>query len=658
MRMRISGLLALALAYAVAYAGPKIFPRYDCIVVVALAALVFHTCTHTSIESSPRARAFTIHATTQLLVVATLVHLWTLGYEGRNAVFGGILPWSDSRDFYNDALRLVHGVRFTDVSSRRPLFIAALAGLLKLSSGSLYASLAICAIAGGVAVASASLELWKSHGPKSAFLVWLVLFFFERRWAGFIQTEHFGLPFGVLAFILLWRAQDAKDDPKRASRLVFAGMFAITLAMMARAGPLFILPTLGGWAALSLAPRGRRIQFAVVASLACVLGVACHVVVLRVTGTGVTFSDYPAIAYGLIHGKDYTFLTEVHPALRSLPVAERVTESWRILVSESMAHPWLVVEGLARSLGALFVSPQGLFSHIWTNPDDRFLDDGAAVHDALEAHGPLGIAMLWQERAGTMSLLNAFVMGLFGIGFVGAWMWSAFVLFVRRRRDASLSLLRWVIFGVLASAPFTPPWITIAHQVETVAVAFIAALPAVILFGSPAQANADRSNSVQSLLRTDPIAFVAPAFMALLFGMIAWVRLTPLERPPTSACTMNDRLVHLYTGNVVSVENKRSMDFAGKALADLDESIPLLGRHNPELTTSLVPFLHPGTRYVMVFDGCDNDTKILVDDSGLLGGAIKRGGSPWIWLTAEELSSPRVLHVTSAPTLHADSRAP
>ncbi|MCL2723708.1 MAG: hypothetical protein FWD69_04645 [Polyangiaceae bacterium] len=639
-RRALASVILIA-AYAVAYAGPKTFPRYDCIVVTLLAAFVFHTGT----KVSSRVRALLVHATTQLLVLGLLFHLWTLGYEGRNAIFGGILPWSDSHDFYNDALRLVHGVRFTEVSSKRPLFIATLAGLLKLTSGSLRASLAICAFAGGAAIAHAALEVWKIHGPKSALFVWLVLFFFVRRWAGFIQTEHFGLVFGVLAFILLWRAQTAKDDPKRAARLAFAGMFAMALAMMARAGPLFILPVLIAWASLRLAPHGRRVQYAIVASLACVLGIACHVAVLRATGAGVTFSDYPAIAYGLIHGKDFTYLLEVHPVLRNLPVADRVRESWRILASESAAHPLLVIEGLLRSFAALFVSPQGLFSHIWTNPDDRFLDDAAAVRDALAAHGPLGIAFLWQARAGTFSMLNAIAMGLLGAGFVGAWAWSAFVLFVRRRKDASLSLLRWAIFGVLVSAPFTPPWITVAHQVETVAFAFVAALPAIILFGS--QVKVDRSDPARSFLRTDPIAFVAPVFMLLLFVMIAWVRLTPPARPPTSACTNGDRLMHLYTHNAISVVGERSMDVTRKARADLETSIPLLGRHNPELTDSIVPFLHEGTRYVTVFDDCDDDTKIVVDDSGLLDGAVKRGGSPWVRLNVTALASPHVLHVNS-----------
>jgi len=165
-RIVVIASIAAALLYGVLLGVLKAVPRYDCIL-VAVAVGIFRLLE----RATPRGRTFALHAITLTLCASYLVHLWTLGYEGRNAVFGGILPWSDSHDFYDDALRLVHGERFTEISSKRPFFSAALAVLLKTSGGSLRFALATCAVSGALACTLAALEVWKTHGARAAFVV-------------------------------------------------------------------------------------------------------------------------------------------------------------------------------------------------------------------------------------------------------------------------------------------------------------------------------------------------------------------------------------------------------------------------------------------------------------------------------------------------------
>src|SRR3954454_3145155 len=99
--MRTAALsIAAALVYAVLLAITKSLPRYDCITFVVFVACIFRELRF----ANERTRTVTLHVITQIFLASFIIHLWTIGYEGRNAVFGGILPWSDSHDYYEDSL--------------------------------------------------------------------------------------------------------------------------------------------------------------------------------------------------------------------------------------------------------------------------------------------------------------------------------------------------------------------------------------------------------------------------------------------------------------------------------------------------------------------------------------------------------------------------
>lgn len=631
--------IGAAVAYGLVLAVAKAVPRYDCIALPVVLWFVFRRLD----AATPRGRVLGLHGVTLALVFAWLIHLWTLGYEGRNAVLGGILPWSDSHDYYGDSLRLLHGDRFLEVGSKRPLYSVALALLLRLTNGDLRIGFVIMAIVGAWATALAALEVWKTHGYKSALVVYLALLFVERRWTGFVQTEHFGLPLGAIGFALVWRANALRGDERfhaRARRLVLAALFALTLALLARTGSFFVLPLLGLWAARTFLPkeRRRRAGYLAIAAGVVVSGFAFNRAVVATCGSGVMFSDYPGIVYGAMHDEGFGYLGQTHPELEQLPIDRRVSAAWDVVKSESKEHPMLLASGLVRSGTGLFVSPLGMFGYVWTNPDDHVLEDGERVRASMKEHGIVGPLVLWKRELGLYSLLSAGAMGLLGGALVLSSLGAIYVAFWRRRRDPELSLLRWAYAGILLSAPFLPPSITSGQQTQTATMAFVAALPAVVLLG----------RRLDDPLPSAPARLVlAPATIGAVLAMtVAWMKLAPL-RPP--ACGDASALVRVFATTDVEVAASRSMALRKNAESDIRASLPLLAKHNPELTTSIEPYLKPGTRYVSAFDACDRAAKILVDDGHALPPSAD--AHAWTPIVAAPLATTSVMRVRQRPVL-------
>lgn len=629
----------IAILYAIVLAILKWIPVNEVLTLAAALWGMFRLLD----RCAPRTRTIALHVATQVLVVSWVIHLWTLGYEGRNAVFGGILPWSDSYDYYNDALRLVHS-NLMEYGSKRPIFPAALAAFLRLFDGNLRAPLLLFAVAAAWTIALAASEVWKTHGWRAAIVVYALLLLSGRQWAGFVQTEAIGLPLGLIGFTLIWRATAGrKVETSKVRLLAVAGLFAISIALMSRAGPFFILPALAIWCACRLLPADvrwpKRLQFFGIASLAAIAGVAVHQSVLHLAASGTTFSDYPAIAHGILHRRDFTFLTAEYPHLTALSGSARAHEAWQIALGEAMARPLDAVGGLAQSFVDLFVSRAGLFGFVWRNPDDIILENGAAIHTAIAQHGIAGPLYLWLNSLGLYSVLNAVAMAVFSVAFVIATI-VAIVALYRRRADSFATLLRWAIAGVLLSAPFTPPWITSSHQVQTATLAFLAAVPAIMLLGK-AQAT---PQPISRRLILAPIGFGLVVLLAA-----ALLRLAPL-RPPVCQ-PGNVHIMHLYPSTIVSVAPARTFNLRQRARADLFYSIQYLRRHNQTFTDSIVPFLKDGTIYVAAYDACDSQTKILVDDSRALNLSTRE----WQNVSAQPLAEPNVMHVSVShrmPTGH------
>ena len=622
--------IAVVGLYAIALALLKWIPINDALTLPVVILCMFWFLR----KCEPRTRYLALHAATQVLVISWVIHLWTLGYEGRNAVFGGILPWSDAYDYYNDALRLMHG-SLMDVSSKRPIFPAAFAALLRLFDGDLRIPLLLVAAFAAWAVALASSEVWNTHGWRAAIILYALLLLSEREWAGFVRTEDFGVPFGLIGFTLVWRAISVRQTaPSNARLLAVSGLFALSIGLLSRPGAFFILPALAVWCALRLMPddAGRRIRlkFFGIATAALIAGFGVNEAVSYLTSEGMTLSEYPKFAYGLMHHQDLYQLAAAHPQLAKLTGSARVHETWRIVADDAISHPLLVVGGLTRSFAELFGSTEGLFGFVWRNPDDIALDSKAVVHASFLTYGIAGPLVVWLKTFGLYSLLNCFAMAFFSAAFVVATI-AAIVIMYRRRTDAFGTMLRYAVFGVLASAPFTPPWLTSSHQTQAATIAFLVVVPAVLLAAGPV--------GTMLTARSRRLALIPVCISVSVILAAVLLRAAPSRAP---ACNpANGHAIQLYPSTAVTVVPERKFSFRNKSSADLFFSIRYLKRHNLPFTASLVPYLKDDTTYIAAYDACDGSTKVLVDDARILD-LSERG---WQDVSVQPLATPNVMHV-------------
>jgi hypothetical protein len=217
-----------------------------------------------------------------------LAGTWQAGVSD-GFILGGLLPYSDAQGYYNDALRLLSGRRFTIFSSRRPLFPTFLAGLLRLTSLDLRVALVLLMGMSVVAICLAVREVRRTLGVGSGIFMLLCLFMFYRRYIGTTLTEHLGITFGCLAFCLIWRGAVAAR-----LRPVLVGLFFLSLGLNARAGAFLILPAIACWAAWDLRGPSRSIlRILGSAAAAILLGFAVNGLVLQMVAIpGAAYSNF------------------------------------------------------------------------------------------------------------------------------------------------------------------------------------------------------------------------------------------------------------------------------------------------------------------------------------------------------------------------------
>jgi hypothetical protein len=160
-------------------------------------------------------------------------------------------------------------------------------------------------------------------------------------------------------------------------------------------------------------------------------------------------------------------------------------------------------------------------------------------------------------------------------------------------------LLRWAIGGVLLSAPFTPPWITSSHQVETATLAFMAVTTATWR---------RREGRPLLSLGNKNIVWLPPGFAVAVLVAAILLAAFPLKAPD------RDHAMAVYPSALVRVVPSRTLNMTDRRDADLWFSIPYLKKHYAEFTASLTPYLKTGTVYVLAYDANAGNAKILIDD--------------------------------------------
>jgi hypothetical protein len=366
-------------------------------------------------------------ALTVILFAMPLSWLWQSGFSDGNLI-GGLFPFSDATGYWWGAERLLNGANLTQWLMRRPLFTIYLASIHGLTQGNLQATLAILCLITALAVYLAAREIQQTEGPLVAVTVMGILFLYYRlHIGGKILTESLGLTFGALAMGLLWRGTRTyhlKD--------FWVGMLALTLALMARAGAFFVLPALTVWGVWYFRGQNRiSFRFLGIAISAILVGVGLNYLLPKIVGdaSGMAFSNFSTVLYGLVSGnKGWTQIYADYPGV-IIPDQEIYRLAWEIL----RENPKGLVFGI---LGAYkdYFNPKamGAFSFLRIN------------HNAIIFYVLSGLGTLWC---------------------------------IRRRRNATFSLVLAVLAGILLSIPFAPPIDADTMRAYAATIPFTALMP-------------------------------------------------------------------------------------------------------------------------------------------------------------------------------------
>lgn len=436
-RSLLAGTLAL-MVYTLTLCLPipaaiGLFVRYNLVLLTLIALpLLFFTFRIKSVWGT-----FAALTATLLLFGLPLSGLWRSG-ASEPFIIGGLLPFSDAASYYSDALRVVEGFRFSAFSARRPLFPALLTVLLAVTGQNLVVSIAILSALIAIVCYLAAREMQRSMGTFPAAVFLFILYLFYRRIAGTTMTENLGLPLGVAAFTILWTAARRKNLWQTA-----IGLLLLTLALNARAGTFFVLPTLVLWCGFAF--RGKRL-FSIpafgISALAVAFGFALNMLVFKLVADpgGMVFSNFSYTLYGVVAGgKGWMQILIDHPELAQLDDVSRSAQTYALVFEAFKAHPFNIVIGAFKN---------------WF---DYLMPRGAGAFGFIRGNE----ALSWANYA-----FRIILSVLAGWGLISAW---------KQRKQEPFTLMLWAAAGLFLSVPFVPPNDSNQMRVYAASVTFLIA---------------------------------------------------------------------------------------------------------------------------------------------------------------------------------------
>jgi hypothetical protein len=586
------------------------------------------------------------HRTLAIAVVATiglslgLVYVWTVGWGGRNHVFGGIFALSDAGEYYWDAERVLHGAAMNTGGARRPIFSAVLAGTFRLIGHDIHLAHVLTMVLWAGCGAFAVNEVWRTHGHRAASIVFVLFVLFARRYVGFVQSEGLGAPLGALAFGLLWRVHSMESRKSRWHATYLGALLLQSIALLARPGPIFVIVAIMFWG-VRRADESKRLKLLLQSISVIAMAFAFQHLVRTTTTSVASFSDLPPILYGLVHGEDSQFVWTHNPWLGELPESERIAAVWRLLRSDLALSPSLIVLAPLRCLATWFYLPQGFFGVVWLNPDDRAVENAQAVKQSMVEHGYVGPLFLWVQKLGAYSLVNALAMAVGGIAFVVCLLrgtWKAW----RARRSENPPFFVPILLGVLVSLPFLPPWITEGAQILA-SVFFFVVTFAVTSFLPPPKSETTPGTETEPLDEGLEAPRLGPAVVGVLMSLVAVACLFPV-RPPEAAC--RDDGAHL-----ADVDRLGSVSYGTDAsrprLADARANVAMLEKNNRDFAGAIEETLGTPHRIFPAYDACADRMLYVVDDV-----AQPETDDRWVWLHTTPMSQrplERTVRSTTSP---------
>ena len=460
-------------------------------------------------------------------VAAAAIYFGISHASDESFLLAGVIPWSDAAAHFAQAAEMAtRGVTHFGMNGRF-LYPAFFSSLLNITGLNLLCAEIVSWIFFAAALALLLRLVARLIGGAGASVVALVCgLFFRERCAGLIMTENFGMLCGLLAASAFLVALQ-----KRNFWMLQLGIFILALGLVARPGPMFVLPLMivyaasvgwAGWTSKSAAAWKRAIVSGVLASVMVIAAFASNTLLSRSVYEGkvIVNGNFSFTLYGMLTGG-----------------------KWSDALGWSHYNAPLVMK---ENMRLIKEEPQRLIF--------------GAFRAYKEAIGRRILFMFGHEsRPATLLLLLAIV------GLVALWRGEE-----RRPYAWCLTL---IAVGILFSIPFAPPW-DAAERPFAVAVpfeAFFAAIGLAVLLQSTFFKK-EKSNETQDSVKEEwGLAFLIGVvfFLAVPFPVLQRFYFSvPLE-------VSQEGPVMLLSGSCITVTPENRDDF-------LQRLVPFLNHYPME----------------------------------------------------------------------------
>jgi len=150
---------------------------------------------------------------------------------------GGLIPISDSQDYYKGVEQLIQTGEFGEVSQRRPLNATLFSSRLLLGNNNYQNALLIQAIIFGISLFFVTFIISRRYGGLAGSLIFSLNLAFAAHYLPTTLSESLGISLGLLALAFFLLSFEEKYK-----HLFHVGIFVIMLALLARTGPVFVIP--------------------------------------------------------------------------------------------------------------------------------------------------------------------------------------------------------------------------------------------------------------------------------------------------------------------------------------------------------------------------------------------------------------------------------
>jgi hypothetical protein len=310
-----------------------------------------------------------IFSSTLSLCLLVLMISWSNGGTQDYSATGGVLPWSDAAGYFEGAERLLFDEHLTGFTERRPLNALFFAARLLVTENNFFGALILQAVFASVGLFLTTSAILETHGKIAALSFFVICFAFVGTCLQRTLSEPLGVTLGLVAFALQWTAiANNRLTP------YLIGTFVLTLALLTRAGAMFVLPASVLFAVLFFSDNWRKRVAIALAHLLVISGAwLINLAMIRLYGTsssGALLSNFSYVLYGLSQGGvGWTKAVAEIQLAGGGGEAEVAMFLYRKAIETILTNPSLLIWGLSKSL---FLSMVAFPVHIF-----RLLADGS-----------------------------------------------------------------------------------------------------------------------------------------------------------------------------------------------------------------------------------------------------------------------------------------